>query len=309
MEARRPWPASVAPPSLVAMLRTPPRAAAPFLAALPTLAALGGPASVAAQGVQPRGPGSGEPGPDLSAADSLVAAWVSSGRIPGAVLLVLRDGEAVLEGAYGYAFLMEYADGEYGAAQAGQERPGALRRLADPVPMTMAAAFDLASVTKVMATTFALMLPVDRGEMDLDAPVWRYLPDFRGGGKDAITPRHLLSHTSGLQQWVPTYYHASEADAAYAYVRDLPLGWPVGEGRRYPDLGFMVLGRIVEQVAVLLTNRQHLGVDGRGLYPDLGAPQRGVAPELLRGAVGTEVRGAMKDNHEIGRILMELVRP
>ncbi|NJD20392.1 MAG: hypothetical protein FIA95_14070 [Gemmatimonadetes bacterium] len=187
--------------------------------------------------------------PSLATADSLVAAWVSAGRIPGAVLMVQQDGRTVLEKAYGYAQLLEYAEGEYGASQAGESRPGALRRLENPVPMTTETVFDLASVTKVMATTFAVMLLADRGALDVDAPVWRYLPDFRGGGKDAVTLRHLLTHTSGLQQWVPTYYHASDADGAYAYVRDLPLGWAVGEGRHYSDLGFMTLGRVVERVA------------------------------------------------------------
>jgi CubicO group peptidase (beta-lactamase class C family) len=187
--------------------------------------------------------------PSLRTADSLVAAWVSSGRLPGAVLLVLQDGRQVLEKAYGHAQLLEYAQGEYGASQAREARPGALARLADPVPMTPVTAFDLASVTKVMATTFAVMLLADRGALDVDAPVWRYLPDFRGGGKDDVTLRHLLTHTAGLQPWVPTYYHASDADGAYAYLRDLPLGWPVGEGRHYSDLGFMVLGRVVEQIA------------------------------------------------------------
>lgn len=188
-------------------------------------------------------------GAPLAAADSVVAAWVAAGRIPGAVLLVRQDGRTVLEKAYGYAQLLEYAEGEYGASQAGESRPGALHRLASPVPMTTETVFDLASVTKVMATTFAVMLLVDRGALDVDAPVSRYLPDFRGGGKDDITLRHLLTHTSGLQQWVPTYYHASDADGAYAYVRDLPLGWAVGEGRHYSDLGFMTLGRVVERVA------------------------------------------------------------
>jgi len=185
----------------------------------------------------------------LARADSLVAAWVSSGRIPGAVLLVVRDGQVMREKAYGHAQLFEFAEGEYGASEAGESRPRALRRPTDPVRMTPTTLFDLASVTKVMATTYAVMLLADRGALDVDAPVWRYLPDFRGGGKDAVTLRHLLTHMAGLQQWVPTYYHASDADGAYAYVRDLPLGWPVGEGRHYSDLGFMVLGRVVEQVA------------------------------------------------------------
>lgn len=190
-----------------------------------------------------------EADPALLAADSLVADRVSSGGIPGAVLVVMRNGERVLERAYGHAQLLDYGEGEYGAAQAGRSSPGALVRLPEPIPMTTWTAFDLASVTKVMATTFAAMLLADRGELDLDAPVWRYLPDFRGGGKEDITSRHLLAHVSGLQQWVPVQYHASHPDEAYAYVRDLPLGWPVGEGRHYSDLGFMVLGRVVERIA------------------------------------------------------------
>lgn len=187
--------------------------------------------------------------PYLRAADSLVSARVSSGGIPGAVLVVMRNGERVFEKAYGHARLLEYGQGEYGAAQAGRSSAGALVRLPDPVPMTTSTAFDLASVTKVMATTFAAMLLVDRGQLDLDTPVWSHLPDFRGGGKEDITPRHLLAHVAGLQQWVPVQYHASHPDEAYAYVRDLPLGWPVGEGRHYSDLGFMVLGRLVEAIA------------------------------------------------------------
>lgn len=229
----QPWPAGEGPRTLVPMFRAPLLAAALLFAAAPA----------------PQAHGQRQTDPSLRAADSLVAAWVTSGRIPGAVLLVLRDGRPVLEQAYGQARLMEYAAGEYDASQAGEARPGALARLAEPVPMTTETGFDLASVTKVMATTFAVMLLADRETLDVDAPVCRYLSDFLGGGKNVITIRHLLSHTAGMQQWVPTYYHASDADGAYAYVRDLPLGWPVGEGRHYSDLGFMVLGRVLERVA------------------------------------------------------------
>ena len=202
---------------------------------------------VAAAPLQARQGGAARAG--LARADSLVAAWVDEERVPGAVLLVMEDGRVLLEKAYGYAWLYAYAEGEYGASAAGETRPGALSRLASPVAMTTATRFDLASVTKVMATTFAVMLLVDRGALDVEVPVSTYLPDFRGGGKEAITLQHLLTHRAGLVQWVPTYYHATDADEAYAYVRDLPLGWPVGEGRHYSDLGFMLLGRGGEQGA------------------------------------------------------------
>jgi CubicO group peptidase (beta-lactamase class C family) len=210
---------------------------------------------------------------------------VGDERVPGAVFLVARDGHVVLEKAYGFAQLYAYALGEYGASAAGEARPGALSRLASPVAMTTSTAFDLASVTKVMATTFAVMLLVDRGALDVDAPVSTYLSDFRGGGKDAVTLRHLLTHRAGLVQWVPTYYHATDADQAYAYIRDLPLGWPVGEGRHYSDLGFMLLGRVVEQVAGtsldLFLRRElygPLGLRSTGFRPTGSRPRDAEAP-------------------------------
>jgi CubicO group peptidase (beta-lactamase class C family) len=185
----------------------------------------------------------------VAAADAAVAAWVEAERIPGAVLLVSRDDRIVLGKAYGWAQLYEYRDGQYGAAAAGTPRPTAVRRLAEPRPMTAETVFDLASLTKVMATTFAAMLLVETGELDLDAPVHTYLPDFRGAGKERITPRHLLTHRAGLAAWQPVYYRAQSARQAYEYIRDLPLAWGVGEERHYSDLGFMVLGLLVERVA------------------------------------------------------------
>lgn len=190
----------------------------------------------------------------LARADSLVSAWVEAERVPGAVLLVRRDGNLVLARAYGWAQLYEYGEGQYGAGPGGREASGekpasGLRRLAEPRPMTLETVFDLASVTKVMATTLAVMDLVDRGDLELDAPAGRYLPDFQAAGKQKVTLRHLLTHRSGLPQWLPVYYHASDAEAAYAYIRNVPLRWGVGEERHYSDLGFMLLGRVVEQVS------------------------------------------------------------
>jgi len=228
----------------------------------------------------------------LTVADSLVADWVGDERVPGAVLVVMKDGHVVLEKAYGWAQLSAYEEGEYGASASAESRPGALRRLPEPAAMTVSTVFDLASVTKVMATTFAVMLLVDRMTLEVDAPVSTYLPDFRGGGKDAITLRHLLTHTAGLVQWVPTYHHAADADAAYAYVRDLPLMWPVAEGRHYSDLSFMVLGRVVEEVAgtsldaFLARELYHqLGLTATGFRP------RGTAAPAMAGAFAATSRG------------------
>ncbi len=168
----------------------------------------------------------------IASADSLINAAVGK-LIPGAVFLVAKDGRVVHERAFGYAQLNDYEG----------------RRLAAPRPMRASTMFDLASVSKVMATTMGTMLLVDRGKIELDAPVYRYLPDFRGPHLDSITVRHLLSHSAGLVQWQPLYYHASNSAQTYAVIRDMPLEWGVGDARHYSDLGFMLLGYIVERVS------------------------------------------------------------
>lgn len=168
----------------------------------------------------------------IAVADSTIEASIGK-LIPGAVFLVSKDGRVVHERAFGYAQLNDYA----------------MRRLASPRAMRTSTMFDLASVTKVMATTFAVMMLVDRGQVELDAPVYRYLPDFRGVHLDSITVRHLLQHSAGLVQWQPLYYHASNSAETYDVIRDMPLQWGVGEGRHYSDLSFMLLGYIVERVS------------------------------------------------------------
>jgi CubicO group peptidase (beta-lactamase class C family) len=168
----------------------------------------------------------------IAVADSAIEASVGK-LIPGGVFLVSQDGHVVHERAFGYAQLNDYD----------------MHRLASPRAMRTSTLFDLASVTKVMATTFAVMMLVDRGQVELDAPVYRYLPDFRGAHLDSITVRQLLQHSAGLVQWQPLYYHASSSRQTYDVIRDMPLQWGVGEGRHYSDLSFMLLGYIVEHVS------------------------------------------------------------
>jgi CubicO group peptidase (beta-lactamase class C family) len=140
--------------------------------------------------------------------------------------------------------------------------------------MTPGTIFDLASVTKVMATTMAVMLLADRGRLEVDAPVHLYLPDFRGSHKDSITIRHLLTHSSGLAQWQPLYYSAASPDGAFQVIRDMPLDWGVGEGRHYSDLGFMLLGRVVERVTGTTLDR----FVSREIYRPLGLEHTGFRP-------------------------------
>ena len=194
------------------------------------------PSPAQARAAHSAGPSALRPPPGLASgierADSLIASAVGK-LTPGAVFLVSHDGVIVHDTAFGSAQINDYEG----------------HRLASPPPMTTSTMFDLASVTKVMGTTMGIMLLVDHGRVDLDAPVSRYLPDFRDAHKDSITVRHLLSHSAGLVQWQPIYYHASNEREAYAVIRDTPLQWGVGEGRHYSDLGFMLLGYIVERVS------------------------------------------------------------
>lgn len=170
---------------------------------------------------------------EIAAIDSLIQKEVEAGHIPGAVIQVKKGDSILHRGAYGYAQKYRYG----------------MEPLQDPEPMTVHHLFDLASLTKVTATTFGIMLLADEGKLALDDPVHTYLPEFGEGAKAEITIHHLLTHTAGLAQWVPTYYRASNRNERYQYIAELPLKWEVGEGRHYSDLGFMLLGDIIEGIS------------------------------------------------------------
>jgi len=92
------------------------------------------------------------------------------------------------------------------------------------------------------------MLLVDDGKLALDAPVQRYLPEFQGPGKERVTIRHLLTHSSGLPAWRPLFREAVTRDAALALVDTTPLASEPGTAFVYSDLGAMVLMQVVERL-------------------------------------------------------------
>lgn len=106
--------------------------------------------------------------------------------------------------------------------------------------------YDLASLTKVIATTTAIMILRDQGLLDLDQPVSEFvpIPEFR-----AFTIRHLLTHTAGLPAVKPFYREVSSLNEMLQRIAATPLNWPPGARRRYSDLGFMILGKVIELVA------------------------------------------------------------
>ena len=109
--------------------------------------------------------------------------------------------------------------------------------------------WDMASLTKVIGMTTAMMQLAAAGRVDLDAPVARYLPQFSGDGKDAVTVRHLLTHSSGLPPWRPLYKEAETPEEALAAVFATPLDTVPGARMAYSDLGAILLGQIVEQLS------------------------------------------------------------
>lgn len=118
-------------------------------------------------------------------------------------------------------------------------------------PMTEDTLFDVASVTKVIATASAAMLCVERGLMKLDDPVSKHLPEFTGDGREKITIKHLLLHSSGLQvnlNGTKQPFSHSPAEAYAQACREKPLFEP-GSAFSYSSVGTMVLGMVIEKVS------------------------------------------------------------
>ena len=119
---------------------------------------------------------------------------------------------------------------------------------ASPVPNEHTI-WDMASLTKVVALTSAMMQLVETGSVSLDAPVQRYLARWTGPNKDRVTVRHLLTHSSGLPAWRPVYKEATDAASAMQLVYSTPLDTLPGVRMVYSDLGAILLGEIVRVVS------------------------------------------------------------
>jgi len=118
----------------------------------------------------------------------------------------------------------------------------------DPRPVTPETIYDLASLTKVIALTTECILLVDQGKLNLDAPVQRYLPEFRGPMKDQVTIRHLLTHSAGLAADLPLFDSTRTREAALRMVDTSPLLSPPGTRFVYSDLSAIVLMQVVERI-------------------------------------------------------------
>lgn len=167
--------------------------------------------------------------------DSILKSQVDRNNIPGAVIQIKEGNKIIYKNAYGYAQKYDYGH----------------KLINQPEPMTTEHLFDIASLTKVIGTTTSIMLLVDRGLIKVSDPVGKYISAFNTPNKKPITIGNLLSHNAGLYEWYPLYYKAANKQEVYKLIGELPLNFPVGKERHYSDLGFTILGEIIEIVSEL----------------------------------------------------------
>lgn len=163
--------------------------------------------------------------------EQLMNQAVAENIFPGGVLLVSREGNPVYHNAFGY------------------------RNLLTRSPMTNDTIFDLASLTKPLATALAVMMLMDEKKITLDQQLGKVLPDFKNDPKASIQIRHLLNHNSGLADYRP-YFKKIESirpvkrkSALRQLLAEEPLVNPVGSRVLYSDIGFMILEWLIEEIS------------------------------------------------------------
>lgn len=217
----------------------------------------------------------------LVAMDRVVARGITAGGYPGAALVVGRNGSAVWSKGFGslsWARTSPHVD-----------------------PNTTI--YDLASLTKVVGLTTAAMVLFDEGKLSLDAPVVEYLPEFAGGGRDAITIRHLLTHRSGLPAGRDLWKVARSPSQARQMVLETALACKPDRCFIYSDLGADVLGFVIERISGLPLDRfledqvfGPLGMTDTGFRPADSLEYR-IAPTEVTPPRGYPLRGEVHDEN------------
>jgi uncharacterized protein YbbC (DUF1343 family) len=208
--------------------------------------------------------------------DRAIEGAIADAKCPGGVLWVERGGVAYSK-AYGRRALLPSVEA-----------------------MTLDTIFDAASLTKVIATTPAIMKLVESGRVDLEAPVHRYIDRFTGQGRERITVRQLMTHTSGLRPGVGAHGEWKGADRAIEFAcEEVPTDAP-DSVFRYSDINFILLGEIVKRVSGMSLD----AYCEREIFGPLKMNDTGFHPvERLRGRVaptekqadGTVLRGVVHD--------------
>lgn len=244
---------------------------------------------------------------DIPEVSAVMTTAIAAHRLPGAVVLVGHRGDIVLRRAFGVR------------KPAGE--PGIDGVLTPAEVMTENTIFDVASLTKVLATATAVMQLCERGEVRLDEPVQTYLPAFnvtRDPRRTAVTVRALLTHTSGLPGDVnlDDPWGLANADKAEGVRRALtaPLESEPGSGFRYSDINFILLGALIEAVTGAPEDAYVRG----NVFAPLGMTETRYLPSsalvahnaslLARVApTRTDVEGRPRTNPHFGRLMRGVV--
>ena len=223
----------------------------------------------------------GMSGNRLGAIERVVERGIKAGGYPGASVVVGRKGAAVFEKGFGRL------------SWSSTSAPVDAQRTI----------YDVASLSKVVGTTTAIMILFDEKKIGLDDPVVNYIPTFGGGDKDRVTIRQLLTHTSGLPAGRDIWRIAQTPLEARALVLNTPLEGRPGAQYIYSDLGADVLALILEVVAgepfdKFLTRRvfEPLGMDETFYRPNDSLRYR-IAPTEVTPPRGYPLRGEVHDEN------------
>ncbi|MGN6591886.1 MAG: serine hydrolase [Terriglobales bacterium] len=216
------------------------------------------------------------PAADWSRVDAAVRRSIEAGEIPGAVVLIGHDGKVVYRKAFGN------------------------RSLRPRQKMTTDTVFDLASLTKVVATTPSIMQLLEQGRFRLNDPVAKYLPGFAQNGKEEITIRQLLTHFSGLPPDIPQKPAWSGYQTGVAKALAISPAFPPGSHFEYSDINFVVLAELVHKLTGQRIDRyalEHvwkpLGMDHTRYLPPANWLSK-IAPTGVDGR-GRSLRGVVND--------------
>ena len=203
----------------------------------------------------------------LASMDSVINDEIAKGRLPGAVVFVGRKGHLIWEKVYG-------------------------SRAIDPSreAMTPDTIFDVASLTKVVATATSIMILVQRGKVRLSDPVSRYIPELKGEGRERITIEQLLTHVSGYAPDFDLRERWTGHDEAIKRLIAEPLRNPPGTRFTYSDIGFIALGEVVGRVSGMPLDQfakknifEPLKMRDTGFRPDASLQTRIAPTEKRRG--------------------------
>lgn len=169
----------------------------------------------------------------LDEINPVMEGMIEDGVMPGAVTFVAKSGHIVQHEAYGYSY--QYTDDEFTETDT-------------PIAMTKDTIFDLASISKIFTTTAAMKLYED-GHFKLDDPVAKHIPEFSINGKEEVTIRQLMTHTSGFAPSAPVYDVEGDREDRLRYVLEYPLENEPNTVYTYSDLNMIVLGVLIERLS------------------------------------------------------------